>query len=306
MSISKPKVIITGGGGLLGQYLNIILSKDFEILSFYRSNPGNCVQYKAVKIELSDFAAISSVFSEFNPDFVVHCAAVSNPNKADLLLPGDVNMINVLATEHIAVECERRGAKLLYTSTDLVYAGYRGSYLKEDSKLVPLTLYAETKLMGEVKIEQTLGNYIIARTPLLFGLGYNGTTNNFQEMVRKFVVGQKVKLFTDQFRTPLAVCEAARIIKELLTTNISGEIVNIACSRRVSRVDLGELACDSGGFSKELIDRVSMDSAHDIIPVADVSLDISKLRSYGIDPEALEQMVDREVREIVIAKNGER
>lgn len=109
-----------------------------------------------------------------------------------------MNRANVLATELIAKECEKLGAGMLYTSTDLVYAGYRGSYLKEDAKLVPLSLYAETKLMGEVKIKEVLGKFIIVRTPLQFGAGYNGTTNNFQEMVRRFVKGEKVKLFSDR------------------------------------------------------------------------------------------------------------
>jgi dTDP-4-dehydrorhamnose reductase len=35
-------------------------------------------------------------------------------------------------------------ATLIYTSTDVVYAGYRGSMLKEDAKLIPISLYAET------------------------------------------------------------------------------------------------------------------------------------------------------------------
>ncbi|MCK7523235.1 MAG: sugar nucleotide-binding protein [Ignavibacteriales bacterium] len=49
--------------------------------------------------------------------------------------------------------CEKFNSKLIYTSTDLVYAGYRGSMLKEDAKLIPVSLYAETKLMGEIKIQ---------------------------------------------------------------------------------------------------------------------------------------------------------
>ncbi len=302
--MNKPKLIITGGSGLLGQYLNGILNEDYDILTFYRSNPANCLAFHHAQVDITDFARLLEVLREFRPEFVIHCAAVSNPNKADLLSSADVNRANVLATELIAKECEKLGAGMLYTSTDLVYAGYRGSYLKEDAKLVPLSLYAETKLMGEVKIKEVLGKFIIVRTPLQFGAGYNGTTNNFQEMVRRFVKGEKVKLFSDQFRTPLAVRESARIIKELLSKPVFGEVVNMGCSRRVSRVQLGELACASGGFSTNLIDSCVMDDAPGIIQVADVSLDISKLRSFGIEPEELEMMVDLEVKEIVKSING--
>ncbi len=41
--------------------------------------------------------------------------------------------------------------------------------LKESAKLIPVSLYAETKLMGEMKVMETLENYLILRTALLYG-----------------------------------------------------------------------------------------------------------------------------------------
>ena len=98
----------------------------------------------------------------------------------------------------------------------MVYAGYRGSMLKEDAKLIPVSLYAETKLMGEIKIQQTFDNYIILRTALLFGFGINHSKNHFHQMYMDLQQGKPVKLFTDQYRTPLSLIEAARIINEFV------------------------------------------------------------------------------------------
>ncbi len=36
------KFLLTGGSGLLGQYLNIEAAKENEILSVYNKNIGNC------------------------------------------------------------------------------------------------------------------------------------------------------------------------------------------------------------------------------------------------------------------------
>ncbi|MDZ7626137.1 MAG: hypothetical protein U5J96_17015 [Ignavibacteriaceae bacterium] len=42
-------VLITGGSGLLGQYLNIAVSKKFNIHTTYRNNMGNCKEFPIFK-----------------------------------------------------------------------------------------------------------------------------------------------------------------------------------------------------------------------------------------------------------------
>jgi len=72
------KIIITGGSGLLGQYLNIFLSAKHDVLTFYNHNSGNCKQYKSLKIDLNDNAKLQNVLSDFKPDIVIHTAAYTN------------------------------------------------------------------------------------------------------------------------------------------------------------------------------------------------------------------------------------
>jgi dTDP-4-dehydrorhamnose reductase len=94
--------------------------------------------------------------------------------------PKAVYNVNVNATQEIAELCDKYSAKLIYTSTDLVYAGYRGSMLNEESKLIPVSLYAETKLMGEIKIQETFDNYLNLRIALLYGFGLGKKKNHFE------------------------------------------------------------------------------------------------------------------------------
>jgi dTDP-4-dehydrorhamnose reductase len=296
--MSKKRVLITGGGGLLGQYLNAEAANKYELLTMYRTHAGNCQAYNSIKIDICDFSSLSACILDYRPDYIIHCAAVSNPQKADALLQAEVFKANVLASELIAVEAAKIGARLVYTSTDLVYAGYRGSFLKEDAKLVPLSLYAETKLMGEVKIHLANPSAIVVRTPLLFGFCYPPSVNNFQEMVKKFCAGQSVNLFHNQYRTPLAVREAAAILVSLLELAPDGIIVNMAGPSRVSRVELGEMACEAGGFDKKLINSIAMEEIPSLVPVEDVSLNIDLLRSLGITLPSLDEMVYTEVQTI--------
>lgn len=285
------KILITGGSGLLGQYLNIFLSKENEILSLYNRNIGNCDQYNSAKVDIIDSDAILRVFKSFNPEIVIHTAAISDTIINSKISPKDVYDVNVNATSNIAKLCKEFNAKLIYTSTDLVYAGYRGSYLKEDAKLIPVSLYAETKLMGEVKIQQTLDNYIILRTALLFGLGLNHSRCHFQFLYEQLSKNIPVKVFTDQYRSPLSLFEAARLISEMVKNDLRNEIINFGGPERVSRYELAERLCDIIGLNKDLLIKIKLDDMPELPKVEDVSLNIEKMRSFGLSPKSLNEMI---------------
>lgn len=282
------KILITGGSGLLGQYLNIELSKSHTIKTLYFNNTGNCHQFQSAKIDLTEYRFMKEVFDLFKPDVVIHSAAISNPADAQKMNSKKVYAINVKTTEHIAQLCDKHNAKMIYTSTDLVYAGYRGSLLKEDAKLIPVSLYAETKLMGEVKIQQTFDNYIILRTALLYGFGLNHSTCHFQYMYDNLKEGKEVKLFVDQYRSPLSVINAANMINQLLEKDIKSEVINFGGSERVSRYELGERLCELARFDKKLLLKMNMGDVPDMPKVEDVSMNIEKLKGYGVVPKNIE------------------
>jgi dTDP-4-dehydrorhamnose reductase len=285
------KILITGGSGLLGQYLNVVLSRNNKILTLYNTNLGNCGYFNSQKINLSDQKELHNIFNNFTPDIVIHTAAISHPILPKGVSSKDVYDINVTATKTIAELCDQFKSKLIYTSTDLVYADYRGSMLKEDAKLIPVSLYAETKLMGEIKIQQTFDNYIILRTALLFGFGLNHSQNHFQQMFRDLKQGKQVKLFEDQYRTPISLIEAVRIINELVDKNIKSEIINFGGIERVSRYELGESACGMTDYDITLLVKIRMDDLPNLPKVEDVSMDTTKLQSFGIKQKTIEEMI---------------
>ncbi len=290
------KVFITGGSGILGQYLNSELSRKFDILTQYNSNPGNCGKYNSVQLDLLNLEDLGKAVEKFSPDIIIHAAALANTVTIEPFTPKYVYDLNVGVTEYLAVLCKAKGIKLVYTSTDQVYAGDRGSMLKENAKLMPLSIYGETKLVGEYKVINTFNNYIIIRLGLLFGFGLNHSRMHFDNMYENFRNGKKVRLFTDQYRTPLSVIEAARIISSLCEKDIKGEIINAGGKERVSRFEFGGLLCDLAGFDKSLIEPSTMDSVPGLAPVADVSMDSSKLDNLGISRLNLQEAFKETLR----------
>ena len=289
------KVLITGGSGLLGQYLNIKVSKTHELLTTYNTNTGNCKEFSSKQINILDKNELQKLFEEFNPDVVIHSAAITNPVPKENQSAKDYFDTNVTSTKNIAQLCEKYKAKLIYISTDLVYAGYRGSFLKEDAKLIPATLYAETKLVGEMKIKETTENYLILRTALLYGFGLNHSQCHFQQMFNDLKINKPVKLFIDQFRTPISLSDSSAIITDLIGKDFINETINLGGTEKVSRFDMGEMLCSIAGFDKDLIQKIKMDEIPNYPVVEDVSLNTDKLQSLGIKPGTIEE----NIREII-------
>jgi dTDP-4-dehydrorhamnose reductase len=293
------KILITGGSGFLGQYLNLELSKKHDIVTLFHEHERNCEDYKYFRSDIRDTIELKKIFNDFKPNAVVHTASISTPQKAEAIPTQIVYETNVTATKSLAELCAAYNSKLIYTSTDLVYAGYRGSNLKEDAKLIPVSLYAETKLMGEEKIKKIFDNYIILRTALMFGFGLNGATCFFHQMYDNLKAGKKVKVFSDQFRSPLSVLEAARIINFLCELEIKGETINLGGSERLSRYELGLNVCKITGFDETLLEKISMYDLPDLPHVADVSLNIEKLKSFGISPKNTEAALHEVLNKLV-------
>lgn len=285
------KILITGGSGLLGQYLNIILSKEFSILTIFNKNPGNCIFYDSLKIDINNLSNLEYIINKFIPDVIIHTAGYTRPEIADNLPYEEVYKMNVEVTGLIAGICNSLGAKLIFTSTDLVYDGNQGEYLRENAKLNPLSSYAETKLKAEEEIKKTFENYVILRTSLLYGIGLNHSVNNFSIMLKNFREGKPSRLFFDQFRTPLSLLNAAEMIKDIIQKNIKSETINFAGMTRVSRAELGEILCKTGRFDNNLIERISLDDMPEIWKVYDVSLNTDKLKSLGLKQKSIEESI---------------
>lgn len=143
------KILMTGGSGLLGKE---ILKLDSTIIAPPHS-----------ELDITDFESVERVVKKYNPDVVLHCAAATKPpehsKNSELGLA-----VNIIGTANVAVACVRYDKKLVYTSTDYVYAG-KGPH-KEEEPLWPPYNFGWSKLGGECAV-RLVSNHLILR--LSFG-----------------------------------------------------------------------------------------------------------------------------------------
>ncbi|MFZ1322014.1 MAG: sugar nucleotide-binding protein [Ignavibacteria bacterium] len=287
------KIIITGGSGLLGQYLNIYLNREHSILTVYNKSTGNCTEYNNLKSDLNNTKYLSEVMKAFQPDLLIHTAAISRPEECDGLPFENVNNINYNLIKSLTEICNKLKCRLVFTSTDLIYDGDSDIVHSESSIPKPISLYAQTKLDSENYIRENSNDYIILRTSLLYGIGLNGSVCNFHNMLNSFKRGERVKLFYDQYRTPLSLHNAAEIINEISKSDIKNVIMNFGGGERISRSDLGEMVCKKFNFDIDLIEKTSLRDTSIKNKVYDVSMNTGLLRSFGLRQMSIEESLEK-------------
>ncbi len=103
--------------------------------------------------------------------------------------------------------------------------------------------------------------------------------------------GRPAKLLTDQFRTPISLKDASRIIAYLVKMDLKNETINLAGTERVSRYKLGEMLCSIADFDKNLLQKITTDEIPNYPKVEDVSLNTEKLQSLGLKTDSIEKNI---------------
>ncbi len=212
------KILVTGSKGMLGQDLCPILEdEDFEV-----------IETDVDTLDITDEKNIEEVFNEKHPEFVIHCAAYTNVDKAEEDKETAFK-INAKGTENLAKACKKADIPILYISTDYVFDGTKqGKYLPND-KTNPINVYGESKLAGEKAVQEN-EKYYITRTSWLYG--HHG--KNFVETMISLKDKEELKVVDDQIGCPTWTVELANGIVKLIKEEMPYGIYQICGSGHTS------------------------------------------------------------------------
>ncbi len=204
------KILVTGVAGQLG----------YDCVRELNSRGYTNVSGIDIKeLDLTNEIAVIDYITQFSPDVVMHNAAWSAVDKAELE-PEKVKAINVLATKYIAQACSMVGAKMVFISTDYVFNGLGNVPYEIDNPLAPLSIYGKSKRDAELLIKETLDEHFIVRTSWAFGI--NG--NNFVKTMLKLAAMGKTELnvVCDQIGSVTYTKDLARLLVDMIETDIYG------------------------------------------------------------------------------------
>lgn len=230
------KVLVTGANGMLGQDLCPILEDEgFDV-----------IETDIDTLDITDIKSVEAVLTENKPDYVVHCAAYTNVDKAE----DDsetARRINTEGTENIAKICKKLDITLVYISTDYVFDGTKeGKYLPSDTTN-PASVYGLTKRDGE-KAVQECEKYYITRTSWLYG--HHG--RNFVETMISLKDKDELKVVNDQVGCPTWTVELANGIVKIITEEMPYGIYHVCGSGYTSWYGFAKKIFELCGFNVNL------------------------------------------------------
>lgn len=238
-------ILIIGSNGQLGLQMQQVLAQrhmDFEA-------------YDYPDVDIADFSSMNGLIGQINPDAVVNCAAYTHVDQAEAE-PDSAYRINALGPKNLADICSARDIELVHISTDYVFSGEpvmengRPRPYIETDPCEPCTVYGQTKLEGELAVQQGCGKYYILRTAWLYGDG-----NNFVKTMLKLAKSQDtVRVVNDQIGSPTSTADLAQAVCAVIGTGQYG-LYHATCEGRCSWYD----------FAREIFSLSRMDIR--VVPV---------------------------------------
>lgn len=249
------KVLVIGGAGYLGSVLcRRLLEKGYKVRAYDNLTYGqdgikellNNSNFEFFEGDIRDISSIVQAIK--GVDAVIHLGAIVG-DPACAQEPGKTLEINYLATKMIVETCKYfQINRFIFASTCSVYGQSSSSdeQLTEESKLNPLSLYAETKIKCEQSILSAIDDNFsptILRMATLYGYSPNMRFDlAFNLLTAKAFFEKEIMIFGgDQWRPWLHLEDAAKVYIKCLESplkKIKGGIFNVV-SENHKVIDIG-------------------------------------------------------------------
>jgi dTDP-4-dehydrorhamnose reductase len=290
------KIIITGISGFLGQHF-VDASSDWEIHGIYYRHPFKQGSENFWEIDLTDINYTKIFFDQIQPKAIVHLAAISSPT--DCEVNSDyAYQLNVVIPSLLAQYAFSKNIPFYFISTDLVFDGQEGGYHFQDHP-APINRYGKQKHEAERRILDTYPMATIIRLPLLYG--YTPHKRNFLiEWVEKLQHGEEIVAFSDEYRSPIYVKDAAEGILHILEGRHQG-IWHLGGPDRLSRYEMAIKIADAIEADQNLIIAKRLEEVNlSISRPADVSLICQKTDILRFTPRNFEQGLEATLNDLRI------
>ena len=218
-----PQVLITGAGGQVGHALRPLL-------------PDARFATRA-DLDITDRPGVTRAAQ--GTDVIVHLAANTHVDWCEQNVD-EAGSVNSAGTANVAQAAREAGARVIYVSTDFVFAGDSDGEYSETDTTSPVNVYGATKLAGEAHLDPT--DDLTVRSSWIFGEGHN-----FVRTILQLADEGPLRVLDDQRGRPTAAVELARALVFLINEEATGTIHVAGDGDPATWAELAEVALEAAG-----------------------------------------------------------
>jgi dTDP-4-dehydrorhamnose reductase len=195
------RLVIIGSGGRLGAALMREYREKFDLIDFNRA-----------QLDLTNLVEIPAKFDGLNFDVLINAAALTNVDFCEKE-PAQAFRINADAPRVLAEVCHAKNAKLIHFSTDYVFDGENPEPYREEDPPQPISVYGESKRVGEEKVLAVDPGHLVVRVSWVFGPDRPSFVDAVMARARE---NPQVDAVADKFSTPTYTVDIAEMLGRVL------------------------------------------------------------------------------------------
>ncbi|QBR52433.1 MULTISPECIES: dTDP-glucose 4,6-dehydratase [Erwinia] len=266
------KIIVTGGAGFIGSAVvrHIIENTHDTVLVVDKlTYAGNLEslnhvehsdRYNFIQADICDRSTIEQIFTDFEPDAIMHLAAESHVDRS-IDGPGDFIHTNIVGTYTLLeaarawwnglAEPAKSHFRFHHISTDEVFGDLHDdtSFFTETTSYAPSSPYSASKAGSDHLVRAWQRTYGLPT--LITNCSNNYGPYHFPEKLIPLIIlnalsGKNLPVYGDgsQIRDWLFVEDHARALYEVVSKGIPGETYNIGGHNERKNIDVVKTICD--------------------------------------------------------------
>ena len=198
------KVAVIGANGQLG----------CDVCIAFSSSGHQVVPLNHDTVDIADYESINGPLKKAKADVIVNTAAMHNVDSCEGS-PLKAFEVNALGARNLALIANELDSTLFYLSTDYVFDGSKMKPYVETDYPIPLNVYGNSKLAGELFIRTITKKYFIVRVSGLYGANpcrAKGGNNFVKLMLKLCKERDEIRVVDDEVLTPTFTGDVARQI----------------------------------------------------------------------------------------------